>query len=291
MRRIAVSVDHSAARPAQRPGPPAATRPRKPALAELGTDLLSVTPWERWSSLALPFVCAAGFFGFAWLEWWWAALLCAVVQCFFTYASVSHDLVHRTLGLPPRWNEWLLCGIELVCLRSGHAFRATHMHHHARFPADDDLEGRAAGMAWWRALLDGMTAQARQWRWAVGHASERERRWVLGEGAAIVVLTAGCAACWPLTHVPLAYAVVTVAGSWVFPLMTSTMPHDPSGDDMLTQTRLFRGRVVSVLAFEHLYHLEHHLYPHVPHHRWPELARRLDPYFARCGLKPTVLWR
>jgi beta-carotene hydroxylase len=49
--------------------------------------------------------------------------------------------------------------------------------------------------------------------------------------------------------------------------------------------------VLSFLAAEHLYHLEHHLYPRVPHHRWPELARRLDDYFAQCGLQPIVLWR
>ena len=57
----------------------------------------------------------------------------------------------------------------------------------------------------------------------------------------------------------------------------------------LTRTRLFRGAVLSVLAVEHLYHLEHHLYPQVPHHNWPRLARRLDPYFVQHGLKPIKL--
>jgi len=31
--------------------------------------------------------------------------------------------------------------------------------------------------------------------------------------------------------------------------------------------------------------LEHHLYPSIPHQNWPNLARRLDPYFARVGIK------
>jgi beta-carotene hydroxylase len=73
--------------------------------------------------------------------------------------------------------------------------------------------------------------------------------------------------------------------------MTSFMPHDASTDDPLRQTRLFRGRVVAWLSWEHLYHLEHHLYPQVPHQRWSELARRLDPYFADQGIKPIILWR
>ena len=67
-------------------------------------------------------------------------------------------------------------------------------------------------------------------------------------------------------------------------------PHDPEGKDELRQTRAFRGRVLSMIALEHLYHLEHHLYPAVPHHNWPELARRLDPFFRSSGVRPLRLW-
>jgi beta-carotene hydroxylase len=80
-----------------------------------------------------------------------------------------------------------------------------------------------------------------------------------------------------------------ILGSWLFPLITSFIPHDPKGQTSLTQTRLFRGRILSILALEHLYHLEHHLYPQVPHHNWPELGRRLDPYLAGAGLTPLRL--
>jgi beta-carotene hydroxylase len=80
-----------------------------------------------------------------------------------------------------------------------------------------------------------------------------------------------------------------VAGSWLFPLATAFIPHDAQGTSTLTQTRLYRGRVLSLLALEHLYHLEHHLYPQVPHHNWPKLAARLDPYFERAGVQPQKL--
>ena len=84
------------------------------------------------------------------------------------------------------------------------------------------------------------------------------------------------------------YTALMIAGSWLIPLATSYVPHDPAGTDELTQTRAYRGRVASAIALGHLYHLEHHLYPAVPHQHWPELARRLDPYLARpasnrCG--------
>ena len=74
-------------------------------------------------------------------------------------------------------------------------------------------------------------------------------------------------------------------------MMTSFMADEVSGSDPLHQTRLFRGKLIAWLSFEHLYHLEHHLYPQVPHQRWPELARRLDPYFAAEGIQPIILWR
>jgi beta-carotene hydroxylase len=80
-----------------------------------------------------------------------------------------------------------------------------------------------------------------------------------------------------------------VLGSWVIPLIAAYLPHNAAGRTTLWQTRLFRGRVASVVAMEHLYHLEHHLYPGVPHHNWPKLARRLDPYFQAAGVKPIVL--
>jgi len=80
-----------------------------------------------------------------------------------------------------------------------------------------------------------------------------------------------------------------VMGAWVIPLVTSYIPHNPEGRTAIFQTRLFRGKVASIIALEHLYHLEHHLYPKVPHHNWPKLARRLDPYFRVAGVEPVVL--
>ncbi len=40
---------------------------------------------------------------------------------FLTYASTSHDLVHRNLKLPGWLNEALLSAVELLAFRSGHA--------------------------------------------------------------------------------------------------------------------------------------------------------------------------
>ena len=259
-----------------------------PSLHALGEDLLHVARWRRALSLVLPFVLTAAFFALTARGWWLPALACPVLLSFLTYASTSHDLVHRNLRLPGWLNEVLLAAVELLAFRSGHAYRTVHLHHHARFPAEDDLEGAAAGMGFFRALLDGVTLQYRLWWFALQRPGSN-RRWVVAEGVVILAGLAGCVFALPYTPWPAVYAALMVAGSWVYPFATSYVVHDPHGDSSLTQTRLFRGRVLSLLALEHLYHVEHHLYPQVPHHNWPRLARRLDPHFARLGLRPIKL--
>ncbi len=260
-----------------------------PTLNELGRDLLHVSRWAVYISLGFPFVLTLGFFIFSLVGWWFMALLCPVLLSFFTYASISHDLVHRTLGLPKALNEALLSVIELLALRSGHAYRASHFLHHAKFPSGDDLEGAASGMSFFQALADGFTLQFRIWFHAL-RMSKNDRLWIVWEGAAILVLLGLGLAAIPWTVLPVLYCGLVIPGSWIYPFMTSWVPHDASGTSELTQTRLFRGQVVRFLAIEHLYHLEHHLYPQVPHHRWPDLAKRLDPHFQKLGLPSIKLW-
>ena len=197
------------------------------------------------------------------------------------YHDPSRTTWYRTLPAA-RAQRVPLCAIELLP-SSGQLYRCPTSIT-MRISAADDLEGAAAGMTWWRALFDGVTLQARLWVFAFRHG--RDRAWILGEGFGIVALAAASLAALPWTIAPLTYAALMILGSWLFPLITSFIPHDAAATTALTQTRLFRGRILSIVALEHLYHLEHHLYPQVPHHKWAELGRRLDPYFARPGCNP-----
>jgi beta-carotene hydroxylase len=259
-----------------------------PTLNVPGRDLLTVQAWRRAVCLTTPFLLTVAFFVFGACHLWIGSIVCTVLLTFLTYGSISHDLVHGTLRLPRAVNESLLCIIEVISFRSGHAYRVVHLNHHAHFPATDDLEGAAAGMTWWRALLDGVTLQMRLWVFEFRHG--RDRTWIIGEGIAGVSLLVLSLVAIPWTIAPAIYAVLMILGSWLFPFITSFIPHDPKGATEITRTRLFRCRVLSVVAFEHSYHLEHHLYPLVPQHNWRELARRLDPHFARAGLRPLRLW-
>lgn len=260
-----------------------------PALHDFADDLTRISPWRRAFSLTMPFVWIALYFLFAVWRWWPLAIACLVCLSFVTYGSISHDLVHGNLGLRRRANNFFLTLIELLALRSGHAYRMAHLHHHARYPHTDDIEGAAAAMSLPRTLLEGVIFQSKIWLWAVKH-STRERAIIVLEGIGCAALIAASIALTPVTPIFVVYVILMIMGSWIIPLITSYIPHDTHGKDELAQTRLFRGRVASLVAVEHLYHLEHHLYPAVPHHHWPTLARRLDPYFEKAGIRPIKFW-
>jgi beta-carotene hydroxylase len=262
-----------------------------PNLDELGRDLLDISPVRKVFLLALPFLLAGSYFWLASQQWWFAAVFASVLLSFFTYGSVSHDLVHGSFKLPKRTNAFFLSAIELLALRSGHAYRLAHLHHHKRYPNPDDVEGAASRMSFGRALIEGIIFQPKIWLWAYRNAPRKAVRAVLiGELLVSLAFVGAAAALLHYTFVPFLYAVLMGMGSWLIPLITAYIPHAPEKEGEVTQTRLFRGTVLSLIALEHLYHLEHHLYPAVPHSNWPALAKRLDPYFKKMGLTPIKLW-
>jgi beta-carotene hydroxylase len=259
-----------------------------PSIAELGPELLRINSFQRISTLIIPFACVAAYIGFASLRLWPLAVLCLVYLSFVTYGSISHDLVHRSLGLSRPVNEFFLTAIELLAFRSGHAYRLVLLHHHARFPHEDDIEGAAAKMSLARTLLEGVVFQPRLILWAITRP-HRTRALAIVETVLVIAVLVACFAVIPLTPIFAVYALLMIMGSWIIPLVTSYIPHNTAGRDVLSQTYLFRGRVLSIIALEHLYHLEHHLYPMVPHQNWPALAKRLDPYFEKAGIEARVL--
>jgi beta-carotene hydroxylase len=259
---------------------------RKPTLNELGRDLLCIPRWRLVVSLVAPFALAVAFFIFASTGWWVLAFTSIIALSFATYGSISHDLVHRSLRLPQWLNEVLLTAIELLLLRSGRAYRLAHLNHHACYPSPaNDPEAAASHGTFWAALRSGPLFFPRLWWWAT-HQYPLHRTRLIAEGGVILclVVAAIMAAVAGWSAIPIIYVVLAYLGTWIVPLATAYIPHHPTGDSPLSQTRRFRGVVLRILAFEHLYHLEHHLYPAVPHHHWPDLAKRLDPFLDRSGI-------
>lgn len=261
-----------------------------PRLSALGMDLLKITKAQRIFTLAVPFIFAAIYFYAAFSGHWVIALAAVMYLSFVTYGSTSHDLVHRNLGLSHGANDFFLTMTELLGVRSGHAYRMSHLHHHARFPEEDDIEASAARKTLFGALVEGVVFHLRLWIWALGRSKGSERRVILFEGCAALGMVLLSIALCTRTVVPLVYVLLMISGAWITPLVTSFVVHNANGKTELEQTRVFRGKMFSLIGLEHLYHLEHHLYPLVPHQNWPLLAKRLDPYFERQGVKPINFW-
>ena len=263
------------------------TEQARPRLAELVPELLETTPHQRRTALARPFLGVAVFALVAWIGWWGLTPL-VMFGIFVAVVTVTHDVVHRCLGLGRRQTEWALFLLGAVLLESGHAYRMTHLQHHRVFPSEDDPEGYPAELSFLGAVCYGPVFLVRLWWWAFRRArgERRQRAWLLAEAAVpFTVLTAG-AVLWPVAPGMLGYAVMAILGSWVYPLLTVYLPHHHYGDTPLTQTRTVRGRLLPAVFLELTYHLEHHLYPQLPSHRLPELARRLDPVLVEAGVRP-----
>jgi beta-carotene hydroxylase len=267
---------------------PAAQRePACPSLSSLGVDLVVTTTCQRCLAFLRPFIALVAFVLAAYAEVWWLTPF-PVFLIFVAVVTVTHDVVHGSLGLSRRQTDWALFVLGAILLESGHAYRATHFRHHAVFPGPDDPEGEPARMSFGQAILHGPLFLPRLWCWAYARQKQNvpERLWLIAEAAwPLVVLSFGFVV-WRQTAAILIYAGLVIIGSWVYPLLTVHLPHRHYGDTPLSQTHTLRGRMIPALFLELTYHLEHHLYPQVPSHRLPELSRRLRPFFEQAGVRP-----
>ncbi len=260
---------------------------RLPGLEELGADLLVTTPQQRWLALSRPFICIIAYGMAAYLQWWWLAPI-IVFLTFVAVVTVTHDVVHKTLGLNQRQTDLALFLMGAVLMESGHAYRTTHIQHHRLFPSDDDPEGYPAKISMLAAILYGPVFLYRLWWWAFqrNKGKAKARLWLVVEACLpFLIITVGLLL-WQRTPAVLIYAVLAIIGSWVYPLLTVHLPHKDYGETPLTQTHTLRGRIIPALFLELTYHLEHHLYPQVPSHHLAELAQRLDPFFKEVGVQP-----
>jgi beta-carotene hydroxylase len=156
------------------------------------------------------------------------------------------------------------------------------------FPGADDPEGDPARMSFWSAVMWGPCFLPRLWWWAWCRSGRLpdQRRWLLLEAIWATTIMLLALFLSPLTCGPLAYVVLALVGSWVYPLLTVHLPHHGYGDTPLSQTGTLRGIIIPRLFLELTYHLEHHLYPQVPSHHLAELSRRLEPTLRAGGVAP-----
>src|SRR5215218_1750712 len=91
-----------------------------PRLADIGGDLLVTTRRRQMIALARPYLGVAAFAVVGWLGWWWLTPL-VMFGIFVAVVTVTHDVVHRSIGLGRRQTECALFALGAVLLESGHA--------------------------------------------------------------------------------------------------------------------------------------------------------------------------
>jgi beta-carotene hydroxylase len=248
-----------------------------PRLVELVPDALAVSRRRillavarPWLALAIVLVAAA--------HGWWAVAVLAAVAVFVTDIPLAHDLFHANLGLGRRANGALLTVHGMLILNSGHAIAVTHREHHRRFPGPDDPEAYLDGRPVWRVLAEGPVYRFHIWRWAWQNGRE-VRTWVALEASLWVVMWVVAVALREVLPGLLLFVVLGELANWAFPILSVTGVHDGHAEGHLRQTRTTHARFARLLLGMQL-HLEHHLYPRVPSHRLPEVARALDPWLT-----------
>lgn len=195
-------------------------------------------------ALARPFLGLAAYALAACAEQWWLTPF-LVFLIFVAVVTVTHDVVHGSLGLSPRQTEWALFALGAVLLESGHAYRATHLRHHLVFPKSDDPEGDPARMSLPEAILWGPLFLPRLWCWAYARSRHSgQRRWLLVEAAWAFAIPIAGLVCLSRTPAVIVYVGLAVIGSWVYPLLTVHLPHRHYGQTPLTQTHTLRGWIV-----------------------------------------------
>ncbi|MDQ6685942.1 MAG: fatty acid desaturase [Pseudomonadota bacterium] len=291
---------HSGIREDATPGAEAATRQAARLVAQRsGIDLAAFrrpTPWALAGLLVVPLCWVIGIAGIA------AGGLLAVagilVAAFALNALflVIHEAVHETLPGPSRVGHLLASAIGLIGFASHASYRIMHLRHH-RYLGDhrdpDDYRNwtssprRLMLMHYARLALATLSYLVAVPLLAWRFASVRERRWILSELAAMIVLhTVGVvffgARWWLFVLPPLAVANLLINARGLVQ-HTACVAEDP----MLASRSVLAGPLVRTLLLNENHHLEHHLFPSVPACRLHELHRAIAPALGAVPTSPS----
>jgi fatty acid desaturase len=216
--------------------------------------------------------------------WWATGLAIAFIGALPLHDLLvhGHDGTHRMISRIRPLNEFFLWLTHAFSGISGTAYRAFHLDHHRFAQTDRDPEVRlirrlSGGRGWGYLLLPLASHLAvNGYPFYAGKRVAIRGRTIL-ELAAAVALHASLAIGlglrpWLLFCVA---PVFTSLGAVV--ILRSICEHHGTGDgDRWSNTRTMKaGRLVELLWSNTNYHLEHHLAPHVPFQRMPELRRLL----------------
>ncbi|MHB8528019.1 MAG: fatty acid desaturase family protein [Caulobacteraceae bacterium] len=215
-------------------------------------------------------------------------------------AILLHDAAHGALHPNPKVNDWVaehLCGGGLV------RYRTYHLQHHkyAQQAEDPDLVLSApfpitraslrrkivrdlTGQTWFKQRFGPFVGRLRARKVGqallpiIGGELHRQRRWLIGNGLAILILSlAGWwwawFALWLLPRATWFQLVTRIRNIAEHALVAKNEP-DPLRHARTTQANFIERALIAPYFVN--YHCEHHMFMHVPCWNLPRLRRALE---------------
>lgn len=211
----------------------------------------------------------------------WPAGFLASFMFFLTALRLNHEAIHGNLGLPRHCDRLVLHGLSFLMGASNHAVAHGHMVHHKHAMGPQDFEGKCGHMTFREVLAYGprfpldITREA----WKAGTPAARRRIAIdLALNVLAIFIAVGTGATFLMFHVgamAIAQCLTALFAVWITHQGTSQAG---------VAARSQRG-ILARAAYLMFYHREHHLFPKVPVHRLPKLARMLDRDVAGYATK------
>lgn len=219
----------------------------------------------------------------AWFHYYiWALPFSAFF--FLTALRQVHNGFHHSLGTG-RFLTWLSLYLNsILMMASIHAVKFNHIRHHKYCLAEEDYEGKSAGMTWYGAILYGPVHMflIHKVTWQLGN--NKYRRNMLLELASIAVFA--FLVFYFRIHFLQYHIIVMVIGEFLMAFFAVwTVHHDTHEEPSMARTQ--RKGWKNTLTFSMFYHLEHHLFPAVPTIKLPELAKRIDDVLPELEKKSS----
>jgi fatty acid desaturase len=191
-----------------------------------------------------------------------AVLLCvpalaplAALAIFLLAFAITHDAAHGSLGLSRRATDVVLAAAGVANGTSGHALRVMHMKHHAHELAADDLEGAAAKLSFWRAIVAAPRLAVALHTTAWRTATPRDRRRQLVEYAALAALLVAAVLAAVAGSRPLAvYAAVAMTMQLFAPWWAGHIPHHGPWRALAARFAVLGSPTLASLAHHELHH-------------------------------------
>ena len=238
-------------------------------------------------------------YGPAWWTWVAAAPLYLMGAAALHGISLfTHEGVHGALSANAFWNRWLSIACALPVLQNFSAYKVLHLKHHRHLGQEGDPDHYPNYSRWtWLVFL------ANWLRLIVGYpvyitmipilgyrqGEPSDRRWIVGEVAALVVLLGlAAAATWSFGLGGLALH------GWLIPMLViNTMVNirgmsqhtllEDAADPVLGTRSILTNPVTRFFMCNENYHLEHHLFPRVPWYNLDRLHGLLHEQLATRG--------